>query len=412
MGNRTPVFLSYAFRPFFAMNGLFAVAVMVAWVALMHGWSWFGAPLNPVIWHAHEMLIGFVMAAVAGFSLTAVATWTGRPPVNGNSLGWLAAAWLAGRVAMAFSGVIPAVAVMLIDLVFPVMLCLFLGREVIAGGSRRNYPVAAITGVMAVLNLLYHIGTGTAGQLSRLSLLMFIQLVLLLITIIAGRIIPNFTANWLRAQNQDQEHGSARKPRSFAWLEATVFSLTGLTGLAYVFMPGHEVTGVLALLTAAAHGLRLSQWCGLATRPEPLLFILHVAYAWLPMGFGVAGLAVLGIMLSVPAALHALTVGAVALMILAVATRVALGHTGRPLTAAPLVVRAYLALLIATLLRVLGPGAGAYYQWMIDLSALGWIIAFILFLKVYWPILTGPHAGDQPVSQPPPQGGQDSRPGH
>jgi len=383
------------------MNGLFAVAVMTAWIALMHGWSWVGAPLNPVIWHAHEMLIGFVMAAVAGFSLTAVATWTGRPPVNGKSLGWLASAWLAGRVAMAFSGVIPAVAVMLIDLAFPVMLCFFLGREVIAGGSRRNYPVVAITGVMAVINLLYHVGSGTADQLSRLSLLMFIQLVLLLITIIAGRIIPNFTANWLRGRGQDQ--ASARTPRSLAWLEATVFSLTGLTGLAYVFMPGHEVTGVLALLTAAAHGLRLSQWCGFATRPEPLLFILHVAYAWLPLGFGLAGLAAFGIMLSPQAALHALTVGAVALMILAVTTRVALGHTGRPLSAAPLIVRAYQVLLISTLLRVLGPGAGAYYQWMIDLSAVGWIIAFILFLRIYWPILTGPHARDQSVSQPPPQ---------
>jgi hypothetical protein len=204
MAQSTSTLLSYAFRPFFLLNGLFAIVVVLVWLAALHGYAFSGLPANPLLWHGHEMLIGFVMATVAGFSLTAVATWTGRPAVNGARLGWLVTAWLAGRLAMVLSGLLPGALTAVVDLLFPVMLCIFLGREVIGGRSRRNYGIVVVVALMALLNLTYHMGIGNllpAGS-ERMSLYLLIHLVLLLLTIVAGRIVPNFTANWLRARGQ------------------------------------------------------------------------------------------------------------------------------------------------------------------------------------------------------------------
>ena len=360
--------LAYAFRPFFLLNGVFAILVMVLWVVALHG-----TPIvaNPTWWHAHEMLVGFAGAAIAGFVLTAVATWTGRPPVRGALLGWLVLTWLAGRLAMGLSGFIPPVVVAVVDLCFPVFLCVLVTREVTAAGNRRNYPIAGVTALLAGLNLLYHLGSiGAWPDAERTAVYLLIHLVLLLITVIAGRIVPSFTANWLRAQ------GRAQRPEGYRWVEAAIIPLTALVGLADTFYPARPITAWLALAAAVTHGLRLSRWCGIRTGTEPLLFILHVAYAWLPVGYALLVLASLGLTLSSTAALHALTMGGVGTMVLAVTTRVALGHTGRPLHAARLTVLAYTVLGVAVVLRVLSPMIPGAYLTLIDLVAAGWIASF------------------------------------
>ncbi len=377
--------MSYAFRPFFLLNGLFAVVVVAAWLLALHGSNFAPVPPGLPYWHGHEMVVGFAMAAIAGFVLTAVATWTGRPPLQGNLLGVLVFSWLLGRLAMMTTTWMPYWLVAAIDTVFPFLLALLIGREVVSGGSRRNYPVVGIILALAVLNLLYHLGAlRILPGMDRLALYFLIHLLLLMITVIAGRIIPNFTANWLRAR------GHERLPASHLLIDAITIVATIATGVSVSLTPVGPVTGILATLAALSHAIRLACWHGLATTSEPLLFVLHVAYLWLPVGYALTALAAFDVVFPTTAALHALTMGAIGNMILAVTSRVALAHTGRSLHAPRLVVIAYAILNAAVIVRVLGPLSAGLYLEMIDLSALGWIVTFALFTWVYWPVLTRP----------------------
>jgi uncharacterized protein involved in response to NO len=378
------VFLSYAFRPFFLLNALFAVGVMIVWGLTLHGYVPRFMPSNIVHWHAHEMLVGFGMAAVAGFVLTAVATWTGRPAVQGAELGVLVFAWLAGRAAMLVSGVLSANTVMVIDMTFPALLLFFVSREIFAVDNRRNFPIIVIAFLLAFLNFIYHSGiTGLlpmAANAERMALFLLVHLMLLLVTVIGGRIIPNFSANWLRA------NGDTQLPQTRPMLDRATILITVATGLFASVVPMRPITGVLALIAALLHAVRLAGWCGLKTRHEPLLFILHLAYAWLPAGYALTGVAVFWQRLQPTAALHALTVGAIGLMVMAVTTRVALAHTGRPLHAARLTIWAYWALAMAALLRVVSP-FGSWYLVVLDAAILFWMMSFVLFFFVYKPIL-------------------------
>lgn len=371
-------FWSYAFRPFFLLSGLFAVAVVGVWVMTLHGDGPATLPPDTLTWHGHEMIVGFAMAAVAGFMLTAVATWTGRPPVSGLPLALLVCAWLAGRAAMLFAGLLPAWVTAFFDLAFPVLLCALIAREVIGAGNRRNYPIVGLAALLATLNLLYHVG------FDRPALYLLIHVILLLITVIAGRIVPNFTANWLRAR------GRTSLPVVSAALDRVTIAATIATGIGAAVAPASAITGVVAIVAAVAHAGRLARWRGLSTTSEPLLFVLHVAYTWLPIGYALSACAIFGLWFPPTAALHALTMGAIGSMILAVTTRVALAHTGRNLHAARLIVVAYCVLALAIVVRVSSSFAGGAYLDLVDLAAVGWMAAFAIFCWVYWPVLTGP----------------------
>ena len=378
-----PVLFSYAFRPFFLFNGLFAIVVVALWLMSLHGAGLPVLPANTMMWHGHEMLVGFAMAAVAGFLLTAVANWTGRPAVRGAVLAWLVLAWLTGRLAMLVSGILPALVVMLLDSVFPLFLCALAASEIFTAANRRNYPVVVITALMAILNLVFHVG-GVQNDpgIQRLALYLLIQLFLLLVTVIAGRILPAFTANWLRAR------GETRLPSINLKMDVAAIAATAFVGVSVSLSQTGTTTGVLALIAALIHAIRLSRWHGLSTTSEPLLFVLHINYLWLPTGYLLMACAAFGWWFLPTAALHALTMGAIGGMILAVTTRVALGHTGRPLHAARATVVAYGVLVLATLLRVLGPQFSNQGLTIIDLSAGAWMLAFGIFSWVYWPILT------------------------
>ncbi len=377
--------MSYAFRPFFLLNGLFAIVVISVWLMALHGTRLAPVPATQPYWHGHEMVVGFAMAAMAGFVLTAVATWTNRPPLQGKLLGVLVFSWLLGRMTMAAATHVPYFLVASVDTIFPFLLALLVGREVVGGGSHRNYPIVGIITILAVLNLLYHLGAiQILAGMDRLALYFMIHLLLLMITVIAGRIIPNFTANWLRAQ------GHERLPENHPLSDGITMAATLATGVSVSFTPLGPVTGVLALVAALSHAVRLSRWRGLATTSEPLLFVLHVAYLWLPVGYALTALAAFGLIFPATAALHALTMGAIGNMILAVTSRVALAHTGRSLHAPWLIVLAYAILNAAVVARVLSPLNSGLYVAMIDLSALGWIVTFGIFTAVYWPVLTRP----------------------
>jgi uncharacterized protein involved in response to NO len=388
-GNVSPL-LSYAFRPFFLLGAAFAIVMVLLWIMALH--APMGLPPEMFYWHGHEMLVGFGMAAVAGFLLTAISRWTGRSPVQGRELVLLVAAWLLGRLAMGFAFAYPAWVAAVADMIFPVLLVYFVGRELIKGDSARNFPIVGIVGLLAALNLLYHLGrAGVTEGDDRTAVYLLIHLLLLLVAIIGGRIIPNFTTGWLRQNG----HGTERLPASFMPLEVMTLVATVSTGIAAAYAP---LSGVLsnalpwlAMLAAVMHAGRLACWRGLATRSNPLLFVLHFAYCWLPLGYLLTALAQWGY-LPPTLALHALTMGVIGLMILAVTTRVALGHTGRALQASRAVVVAYWLLTLAVVARLAGTYAGGSYMVSVDVSALLWMAAFGIFVWVYWPVLTGPSA--------------------
>jgi uncharacterized protein involved in response to NO len=337
--------------------------------------------MAPVYWHAHEMIVGFAMATIAGFTLSAVATWTGRPAVNGLPVLWLVVTWLLGRIAMVCSQALAPIAVISLDMLFPLSLCYLLAREIIVARSARNYKVVAIVFALAGFNLLFHLGP------AREALQLLVHTILLLVALIGGRIIPNFTANWLRGQ------GAKRLPKSNPTIDRIALTLSVFAGVFAALLPDHFLVAALLLLTATVHGIRVSQWHGMQTYRNPLLFVLHLAYWWLPVGYAMLGLAYLGIVFPPGAALHALTMGSIGTFVFAMLTRVPLGHTGRSLQASRLTVFAYAIFTLAVVARILASIWPVAFMALLYLSAAAWCLAFAAFTWVYWSLLTRPSVG-------------------
>ncbi len=383
MPDRLKILFSYTFRPFFLVAGIWAILAVVRWMLIQNGIIATPMRINPLYWHGHEMIVGFALAVVAGFVLSAVATWTGRPAVSGPVVVGLTVSWLLGRIAMLpVTTISPFVAAML-DMLFPIALCVLLGREVFGAKNRRNYKVFWIATALAGLNLFYQLGlTGVIEGADYVALYLLIHGIVLLVALIGGRVVPNFTANWLRGQ------GVTILPRNNLPIDRMAIALTMMVGLAVVFFPGRETIGYLAMSAAALHAVRVAQWQGMQTIRNPLLFIMHVAYWWLPIGYAMMSLASFGWAFTPSAALHALTMGGIGGMILAMITRVPLGHTGRALNASRLTVVAYILLMLAVVVRVLSPWNEVEYLSMLNVAAAGWCLAFAIFLWVYWPVLT------------------------
>ena len=387
MGNKPWPLLNYGFRCFFLLAGIWAVLAMALWLWVLRGGTWLGP--DPLLWHGHEMLIGFVGAAIAGFLLTAAPAWTNQPPPQGVPLGVLALTWLLGRTAMALGGVLPALWVLLLDVLFPVLLVGLVAWMLLRAGNRRNYPLAVLLGLFPLADVLIHLDSMGVLAGGRQALNGLPHLAALLVTIVGGRITPSFTTNWLRMR------GMSASLQNWPWLEKIIVPATLLAAVLLVSAPQFWLSALVALLVAALHALRLFGWRGWRTLAEPLLAVLHLGYGWIAIGYALLGLASLG-WLNQGAALHALTAGALGMMILAVMTRVALGHTGRPLHAPRTIVAAYTAVGLAALLRVLAPVFADFYSGLLLASGLAWIIAFGLFLWVYWPILTRPRSDGKP----------------
>lgn len=377
---RGPILLKQGFRPFFLAAGGWALAAMLLWLALLHGVA-LPSAFDPVTWHAHEMLFGFAAAAVAGFLLTAIPNWTGRLPVRGASLGILAAIWLAGRLAVASSALIGALPAALIDLAFLVTFAGVLAREILAGGNWRNLPVVAVVGLLAVGNLLFHLEALDLAATAALGQRLTVAVIVLLISLIGGRIIPSFTRNWLA------KRGAGPMPQPFGGVDRLALAATALAGLAWAALPEEAPVGWLALIAALANAIRLSRWCGWRTLSEPLVWILHLGFGWLPIGLALLGLSLLSPTIPQSTAIHALTAGAMGTMILAVMTRATLGHTGQALTAGPGTAAVYLFVTLAAALRILAPIAPSGIETVLALAALCWIGAFGLFLVLYAPKL-------------------------
>ena len=379
------VLFQEGFRPLFLFCGVYAVLSMGLWIAMLAGALELPSLFDSPAWHQHEMVFGFIGAAIGGFLLAAVPNWTGRPPVRGPLLHLLVGAWLAGRLAVAFSEIIGALPAAILDLSFLLVLAGIVTREVLASGNRRNVKITVLLALLAVANGFFHAEfAGVTDDTARPSLVVALFVVAVLMAVIAGRIIPNFTRNWLA------QRGETKLPASSSRLDGAAIVLLVLTGLAFAFMPESLLTGTLALLAAAAHGVRLALWRGLAVLSEPLLWVLHLGYAWLVVGLALLGLSILTDLASAGAALHAIGAGAMGTTVLAVMTRASLGHTGRALSASAVTVAGYLLVSLSAVLRIAAPALGDAVMTAYTLAGVAWLGAYGLFLVVYLPILIRP----------------------
>lgn len=382
-GYKGPAILSYGFRPFFLSAGIWAALTVAIWLPVLAGQIALPTAFAPLEWHAHELIYGFVPAALAGFLLTAVPNWTGRLPVTGMPVLALFLIWVAGRVAIFISDWIGAPLASAIDLSFLVVLAAVVAREIIAGKNTRNLKVLIAVALLIVGNAVFHaevIWGLWSGYGNRIG----IAAAILLIMLIGGRIIPSFTRNWLVRQ------GPGRLPIPFSQFDAAVMVVSGLAVVSWVALPENYWTALLAVAAGVANVVRLARWAGDRTAAEPLVLVLHVAYAFIPVGFLLVAVAIWRpdvVILS--GALHSWTAGAIGLMILAVMTRASLGHTGRPLTATLPITMAYAAVTVAGVARIVAAFDVARES-MLHLSATAWVLGFAGFAIIYAPILTKP----------------------
>lgn len=384
----SPAFLRGGFRPFFLLGACWAIGALLIWL-----WSLAGGParigqLDALAWHRHEMLFGFVGAIISGFILTAVPNWTGKLPVAGLPLAALVTWWMLGRAIHFLPpgthwGVSAA-----IDASFYFGLAAILARE-ITKAANPNLPVVLLIACFGIADILDLAGAAGAIDWS-LGSRLGIGMVVVIISIMGGRIVPSFTRNWL--QKIGATHHLPVQPARFDML---VVGVTATAMLLWALAPSGHLLGIALLLASLLQALRLSRWQGWRCLPDRLVLILHLGYMWVPIGLGLLGAAELGAAVSPTAGLHALTAGAMATMILAVMTRATLSHTGREPRADTGTHLIFAAILVAAGLRVLAGLRPADAMLLFQLSGAFWVTAFALFIIFYGPMLLSPRVGKQ-----------------
>lgn len=379
-----PAVLSYGFRPFFLLGSLYAGLAILAWLPMFAGELALPTLLAPQDWHVHEMLYGFAGAVVAGFLLTAVPNWTGRLPLQGGPLLLLVVAWLSGRLAVAFSAVLGWLPAALLDLSFLTLLTAAIAREVVVGRNWRNLKVLVALSALLVGNALFHVEAYRSGT-AEYGIRVGIAAALAMVMLIGGRIVPSFTRNWLARENP------GRMPASFGTFDkaSMILAVAALAG--WALAPGSGATGAALVVTGLVQAARLARWAGDRTWRDPLVLVLHVAYAFVPLGFVLVGASALGFV-SAGAGIHAWTGGAVGVMTLAVMSRASLGHTGRPLAASPVVRAVYVLATASVLARVCASLHPAWIGSLLPVAGALWAMAFLGFAAAYWRVLTGPRA--------------------
>ena len=381
----SPPLLRGGFRPFFLGAGLWAAIAIAIWLrSLGTGGLQIGA-LDPLTWHRHEMLFGFVGAAIAGFALTAVPNWTGRLPIAGWPLAALATWWLMARLVPFVLPDSPLILLAFIDAGFFMGLALLILREIVQA-KNRNIPVALVIALFGIADLLDY--AGMAGIVTAdIGVHSGIMLAVTLVSLIGGRIVPSFTRNWMQKERTGGALPSA--PNRF---DLTVVLVTAAALTAWTLAGLTPAVSTALMLAGALQAVRLARWRGWRTLASPLVLALHLGYVWIPLGLFLLGVAGYSQALPQSAGIHALTVGALAGMILAVMTRATLGHTGRVLEAGPATRASYLALHLAAITRVFASMIPAYYTPLLHFSAALWVTAFGLFLIAYAPLMLRPPA--------------------
>lgn len=368
-------FLRLGFRPFYLGAAAFAVVSVPLWLALFLGRLSLNLAVPPFLWHAHEMLFGFGAAVIVGFLLTAGKAWTGLATPRGAVLGALAGLWLAARLAAL---VAPYALYAVLDLALLPIVAGILVDVLIRARNRRNLPLAGMLMALSVANLLFHLSIlGVIGLSPLRALYAALALIVMIECVMAGRVVPAFTNSVTPGLNLKPSAGAER----------VTLTLTALALLCWVLDAPSGIVVASTVAAGAAHLLRQWCWCPWVTRGRPILWILHAAYLWIPVGFVLLALAALG-WVPVSSGVHAFGVGATGGLIIGMVTRTARGHTGRPLKASRAEVAAYALVMVAAVLRVLLPIAAPQWlaTWLLA-AALAWSAAFAIYLGIYTPWL-------------------------
>lgn len=378
-------FWGRGFRPFFFCGSLFTVLGVAVWGAFCAGFDLLPPTLfmDPVSWHAHEMIYGFSMAIVAGFLLTAVANWTGGAPARQIHLAGLCALWLTGRIVMAVDLGLPVWCMIVLESFFIPALALSLAIPLLRSWNKRNFIFLLLLSVLFGCNIWFL----TSKDFT--ALYVALMMILMMVSLIGGRIIPAFTVAALRRRGIQAFQTDQMKMDV-----AALLSLLAVT-LCLVFAKGTVILGIIAALSCLIHGLRMRHYHSLQTGRDPLLWILHAGYAWLVLGLGLLSLSGFGLF-DIKTILHAFTAGCIGSMILGMICRVTLGHTGRELKVGKVMTVAFIALQIAALMRVFGPMLipDKTTEWIIG-SALLWAFCFATYLLLYGRMLFAPRPDGQ-----------------
>jgi uncharacterized protein involved in response to NO len=381
------LFFQLGFRPFYTVAAIFAVIAMLAWLLAFAGFSGTGVYLHSMIWHSHEMLFGFAAAVIAGFLFTAVRNWTGLPTPTGAALAGLTALWLAARV-LIIQGPAPIAAI--VDVAFLPAIIIAVAVPIFRSKSVRNYKIVAVLIALAASHGVFHLASHGFVPIgwSRTSLFVSIDIVVILLAIVAGRVIPAFTKNAIPEANSRHEF----------WVEIVTFAGMLLVVLLTIVSGSRALPGgpmaLLFIVVAAAHATRLGLWDPVSTIHNPLLWMMPAAYSWIPFAFLLRALAAMNI---VPASawIHAVTIGAISSFMLAMMMRSTLGHTGRQLVASGSDMAAFLLLQFAAIVRVIASIAApeSYRSWIVA-SSLVWVLAFLFFALRYLPMFSRPRVSD------------------
>lgn len=382
---------SYGFRPFFLLASAFAALSILVWVLVLRGLVSISPALAPFSWHAHEMLFGFTSAVLAGFLLTAVRNWTGgQPTLEGRGLMALVVVWLAGRALALVPALVPPVLHMGVDAAFFVGLAVAIGIPLVKTKNRRNLAMPPLLLLFGAADVAMHLGASGLGPhvLVPLATTFALHVPLLFVVIVGGRVVPFFTRNALRAEGIEVN-------------DSRVVAYAGLSTVAVaviaeaLFVVRLDVAPIAVVALASAGVLLLVRMRGWATRhtfSRPVLAVLHVGWVLLAVGYLLLALARGWPSVLLPTtALHALSIGGLALIILGMMSRVSLGHTGRPIVVVKPIVIAYGLVVLSGLVRVVVPAlVPATSMPYLDIAAGLFAAAFLIFFFVYLPILTAP----------------------
>jgi uncharacterized protein involved in response to NO len=377
-----PPLLSYGFRPFFLFGSIYAGLAVLAWLPMFYGQLSVATAFIPRDWHVHEMIYGYIAAVMTGFLLTAIPNWTGRLPIQGTPLGFLVALWLAGRIAMTTSNYIGWLPAAIIDISFLLFVAAVAMREIVAGQNWANMKILVILAIMISGNVVFHLEAHVRG-IADYGIRLGIGAAITSIMIIGGRIIPSFTRNWLVRANP------GRLPSPFGKFDAFSLLLSVFALAMWIAFPFAVATAVALLVGGILQCVRLCRWAGDRTIRDRLVLVLHVGYAFVPVGFLLASLAAFGSI--VPnAGIHAWSVGAIGTVTLAVMTRASLGHTGHALSASNATQAIYVAVLVAALSRIAAAVLPLASAALLGIAAFAWAAAFLGFSVVYGPLLLAP----------------------
>lgn len=390
-----PAILSYGLRPFFLLGAFYAAVSILLWLTIQTGLLALPSTFTPRDWHVHEMLYGYLPAVIAGYLLASIPNWTGRFPLLGRPLLVLVAVWIAGRVAVSTSAWIGWTLAGAIDLAFLGLLGAAVAREVIAGRNWRNLKFLGILAAMFLGNLSFHL-EAHAWSFADYGTRIGMAAIVLLVMLVGGRIVPSFTRNWLARENP------GRLPAPSGWFD-TVSMAVGASALAiWIAAPDALVTGALLVCAGLLQAIRMARWAGERTLRAPIILILHLAFAFIPLGFVLVGLAA-STDITASAGIHAWSGGAFGAMTLAVMSRIGLSHVRRPTVASPGLQAIYALVIVAALARIAAALNAGDAMLLLTIAALSWSAAFLGFCVNVWGMFTKERHGAPRAAAAPPE---------